>query len=151
MLDKNGVKVKAGDIVRVEGGYFNNSNGLFFVIQDGTNPGNLADDTRVTLLRLCKNGRLSKAKDSLCMFPPACYCNDRMKRMVVRRWNAEHAAIEVVEGTGNEHVLAWFREKAESFRKLERQQELMGFSDVSVKLCADTAKWHEDVAARLTA
>lgn len=151
MFDKNGLKIHAGDIVRIEGGYLKNDNGLFFVEQDGTNPGYLADDSQVTLHRICRNGKISTAKYTLAFFPLACYCNDYMKRAAARAWNKEHAVIEVVNGVNTEHIAEWFRGKAEELREQERYYKMRGFNDKYVGTYTATAKWHEDVVARMTA
>jgi len=152
MLDKNGVRIHAGDIVRVEGGFFKNDNGLFFIMQDGTNPGYLSNDTEVTMSRIGKNGKLSTAKYALAFFPLKAFCNDRSKREQARAWNAEHATIEVVGGVNKDHVVEYFREQAKAYRETEEHYNKRGYDwEYWGKQYAQTAKWHEDVVARMTA
>ena len=38
MVDKNGVEMKTGDIVRVSGAYFKNDNGLWFIERSPGDP-----------------------------------------------------------------------------------------------------------------
>lgn len=151
MLDKNGVTIKAGDIVCVEGGYFKTDNGLFFVEQDGTNPSYLADDTQITLKRICKNGRLSTAKNATAFFPLKSFCSDYMLRRMAREWNEDHATIEVVGGVNAEHVAEWFLDKAENIRRQEHYYKMRDFSSDFVAMYANDAKWYEAVAERISA
>ena len=80
MLDKNGIRINAGDIVQISGAYFKNDNGFYYVEQDGTNPGYLMDDTQVTLKKICRNGKISTTKYSTCFFPIGVFVSDPKKR-----------------------------------------------------------------------
>lgn len=75
MVDKNGVEMKTGDIVRVSGAYFKNDNGLWFIERSP-----------------------STAKYNLCSWPIAIFTNSWATRNEAHRWNEEHAEIEVVTG-----------------------------------------------------
>ena len=149
MNDKNGIKINAGDVVRITGGYFKNSNGLFFVKQDGTNPGYLKDDTKVTLQKITKAGKISTAKYGLQFYPLKSYCNDRMKRAIANEWDAEHAEIEVVHGINRAEIKAYFEKEAEQYREQEKYYTWNGFNPDCIKRYTDTALWCETVANRI--
>ena len=149
MKDKNGIKINAGDVVRVTGGYFKNSNGLFFVKQDGTNPGYLKDDTEVTLQKITKAGKISTAKYGLQFYPLKSYCNDRMKRATANTWDAEHAEIEVVHGINRTDIKAYFEKESQIYREQEKHYTLNGYAPGYIKNYTDTALWYETVANRI--
>lgn len=96
MVDKNGVEMKTGDIVRVSGAYFKNDNGLWFIERSPGDPSWCGGS--YSLMKLKRNGQPSTAKYNLCSWPIAIFTNSWVKRNEAHRWNEEHAEIEVVTG-----------------------------------------------------
>ena len=95
MLDKNGIEIKRGDIVRITGAYFKADNGLWKV-ETAPGVGNwLGKD--YGLRRLNRNGSLSTAKYNVGFWPIMVTVNSRIKRMEARAHNAAHAQIEVIK------------------------------------------------------
>ena len=77
-----------GDVVRVSGGYFANSNGLFFVAHPSGSSWWLEPITKAGKIR----------KTGAQFWPLTSYCSDRLKNAAARKHNAEHATMEKVEG-----------------------------------------------------
>lgn len=100
----NGTEIKAGDVVRVAGGYAKNNNGLFFVTT--------ADGAGLWLKKLNKSGTISEADYATQQFPPRCYASDPAKRAAARVQN-EKATIEKAEGINTFYVAEYFRKRAE--------------------------------------
>lgn len=94
MLDKNGIEMKKGDIVRISGAYFKNDNGLWKVEHAPGDPDWFGKE--YSLRRLNKNGSPSTAKYNICFWPIMVTVNSREKRMEARAHNAAHAQIEVL-------------------------------------------------------
>lgn len=95
MLDKNGVEIKSGDIVEITGAFFKNDNGLYFVESSPGDPSWSGTDN--CLKKISKAGKISTAKYNICFWPITAFVSDRAKTAKARRWNREHAAIEVKE------------------------------------------------------
>lgn len=150
MLDKNGIRIQAGDIVRISGAYFKTDNAYYFVEQDGTNPGYVADDTEVTLKKICRNGKISTAKYSLAFFPLKSFTSDRTKNAAAEEWNKEHATIEIVHTVNNEQVIEWFEQQAKERREQEHYYSMRGYDwERWVKQYAEAAAWYESVVERM--
>ena len=96
MLDKNGIEIKTGDIVRITGAYFKTDNALYFVEHSDGDPDWCGKDH--CLLKIKRNGELSKAKNSTCFWPIMVTVNGYEKYTTAKLWNKEHAQIEIVEG-----------------------------------------------------
>ena len=151
MLDKNGIRINAGDIVQISGAYFKNDNGFYYVEQDGTNPGYLMDDTQVTLKKICRNGKISTAKNSICFFPIGVFVSDPKKRAAANEWNKKHATIEIVKGIDNSQVIEFFRKEAKKHREQEDYYNMRGYEwEHWGQKYAETAAWMESVVDRLT-
>ena len=110
MLDKNGVEIRTGDVVRVSGSYFEVDNGLYYVENSPGDPSWCGKDH--SLHRLCKNGRVSERKGSVAFWPLVAFTNDRRKNAAAREWNAEHAEIEVLKFDKKDGIRSHFEEKA---------------------------------------
>lgn len=67
MLDKNGIEIKTGDVVRITGAYFKTDNALYFVEHSDGDPDWCGKDH--CLLKIKRNGELSKAKNAVCFWP----------------------------------------------------------------------------------
>ena len=96
MVDKNGVEMKTGDIVRVSGAYFKNDNGLWFIERSPGDP--TWCGSSYSLWKLKRNGQPSTAVAHLCSWPIAIFTNSWATRNEAKRWNEEHAEIEGVTG-----------------------------------------------------
>ena len=97
MTDKNGKKIKTGDIVRIEGGYFKADNGTFLVKNSPGDPQWSGSDYS---LRKCnKKGEESEAKYATAFWPLCITTNSYQKRHEAKRHNAEHSTIEVIQQT----------------------------------------------------
>lgn len=152
MIDKNGTYIKAGDIVRITGAFFKVDNGLYFVEQDGSNPGYLADDRQVTLKRICKNGKISTGKNTVCFFPLKSYTNNRMKNAEALKWNREHAEIEIVRDIDDSYVIEWLEKEARNYREQEEYYNMRGYAPEHWgNKYAATAEYFEAAAARMKA
>lgn len=106
MLDKNGVEIKTGDVVRITGAYFRNDNGLWYVDNSPGDPTWSGND--YSLGRLQKNGKLSTARHNICFWPIMVCVNDRYKAAEAREWNNAHAEIEVVTDVPQVHIAEYF-------------------------------------------
>lgn len=111
MKDKNGVEIRTGDTVRINGAYFKNSNGLFAVTSCPGDPNWSGRD--ICLKRICKNGELSIRKDSTEFWPLSYYCSDSRKNAAAREHDRENATIEVVEIKDKSYIAKYFQEKVD--------------------------------------
>lgn len=151
MFDKNGIRIQAGDIVRITGAYFKTNNACYFVEQDGTNPGYAANDTEVTLSKICKNGKISTAKYAITFFPLKSFTSDPKKSAAAAEWDKKHATIEIIHTINNEHVIAWFSQQAKERREHENYYSMRGYDwEHWVKQYAETAAWYESVVERMS-
>jgi hypothetical protein len=115
MLDKNLIEIKTGDIVKIEGSYFKNDNGLYFVENV---PGNVTwCGNDVSLKKIKKNGELSIAKSSVAFWPLFICTSNPTKNAAAHEWNPEHATIEIIHGITTEHIQSHFEEEAEQTQK----------------------------------
>ena len=111
MKDKNGVEIKTGMIVEISGAYFKNDNGLYYVEHSPGDPGWCGKDH--CLKKISKAGKISTAKYNICFWPIMVTVNGP-KYYDAKRWNEEHAIIEVKPALANmSEVAGIFREKAE--------------------------------------
>lgn len=93
-MDKNGNKIKTGDVVRIKGGYFKSDNGLFLVAHSPRDPDWLGKDWG--LRRLNKNGTLSKRKHNVAFWPLTVTVSGYKKRIEAMEHNKKYATIEVI-------------------------------------------------------
>lgn len=142
MTDKNGKTIHAGDIVRIEGGYFKNSNGLFFV---ETLDADTARD--LWLHKVSKSGKVLDGSNS---WPLESYCSDSRKNAEARAHNREHATIEVLGGVNAWGVAEWFRQQAESYTAYaENNARRYGEDSRDAKQYAEAAAKYSAVAEKL--
>ena len=116
MMDKNGREIKTGDVVRISGAYFKTDNALYFVDNSPGDPSWSGSD--YSLYRICKNGKISKGKYTVCFWPLKSYVSDREKNALAREWNAEHAEIEVLDGIDRTEIKGHFLNEAENASNL---------------------------------
>ena len=150
MKDKNGIELKAGDIVKIEGGFFKSDNGLWVVTQDGTNPGYARKDDEVTLHKISKSGKL-KASKGTGFYPIMVTTNSWIKRKEAKAWNAAHATIEKVEGINNQEVVALFEKALKDNRESLSYYEKCGYCEKFLEPYRGQANYYERALARMTA
>ena len=148
MLDKNGVEIKTGCIVRITGAFFKNDNGLYFVVHS---PGDINwCGSDHCLKKISKAGKISVAKYSTCFWPIGIFVNDRTKAAEAHDWNKEHAEIEVVSIENMAEVAAYFRGKATGMDEtIRRNSWNFGEDSEVVKKDREIQAHYEAVAASL--
>lgn len=116
MQDKNGREIITGDVVKIEGAFFKNDNGLWFVMHSPGDPNWSGRD--YSLNKIGKTGKISTAKGK-CGFWPLFICtNDRCKNAEARLHNKDHATIEVVDYVDRTAIADLFAEEAEITRHM---------------------------------
>lgn len=143
MLDKNGVEIKTGDVVRISGAYFKNDNGLYFVDSSPGDPNWCGSD--YSLKKVLKNGKISRAKHSICFWPIGIFVNDLYKRAAANEWNAENAKIEVIHGFDKSEIAAHFENKAEQILDAIKR-DVWDFGEDSEIVKKDTAIYDHYIA-----
>lgn len=147
MKDKNGIEIKTGDIVEITNAAFKNDNGLYFVNHSPGDYGWCGRDH--CLHKISKRGKLSKSK-ATGFWPIFVTINDRVKGGEARRWNSEHARIEIVKIENMDGVIAHFEETLETIRA-GRQYDVWNFGEDSacVKQRDSLIAHYEAVIARI--
>lgn len=115
MIDKNGIEIKTGDIVEITGAYFKCDNGLYLVKHSPGDP--TWSGTDHSLTKISKSGKLSTAKHRQGFWPIMSFVSDHFKSLKARRWNKEHAQIEIVSVKDMAPSVAYFRGKIEGIQK----------------------------------
>lgn len=94
MMDKNGKEIVTGDVVLVEGAYFQRHNGRYVVTHSPGDKNWCGADHCIHKIRM--NGKPTKGNDKIGFWPIHNFTNSREKKMKAKAWNAEHATIEIV-------------------------------------------------------
>lgn len=115
MTDKNGIEIKTGAIVEITGAYFKTDNGYYLVTASPGDPNWCGSDHSLT--KISKAGKLSTAKYRHGFWPIGVFVSDHSKAAEARRWNEEHAQVEVVSVKDMAQVVAYFREKIEELQR----------------------------------
>lgn len=150
MLDKNGVEIRTGDVVKISNAYFKNDNGLYYVEYS---PGDLSwSGTAYSLHKVKRNGQISTAKYSIAFWPLVSFTNNREKNIASREWNKVHATIEIVTGIDPTYIIEHFREEAENNAESSKQYGYRwgDSSEWAVKY-ADISKHYQAVVDRISA
>ena len=92
MEDKNGVKLKTGQIVLVSGGYFKRDNGEFMITHSPEDPNWSGYD--YCMVKRNKNGTISK--NNIAFWPLMITVSSNEKRALARAFNEKNAEIEVI-------------------------------------------------------
>lgn len=92
MIDKNEKEIKKGDIVKIEGAYFKNDNGIYIVEHTPDDEDWLGNSC--SLLKLNKNGKLKKG-NIINFWPLRIFTNSWEKRIEGNAHNKKYATIEV--------------------------------------------------------
>lgn len=150
MLDKNGIEIKTGDVVRITGAYFKTDNALYFVEHSAGDPNWCSKD--YCLLRLKRNGELSKAKNSTCFWPIMVTVSGYEKYITAKMWNEEHARIEVINDINKTHLVEYFKQMVQHCDGcIEQLTWNFGENYQSVKDYQRDKTFYESVVARLEA
>lgn len=94
MMDKNGKEIVTGDVVLVEGAYFQRHNGRYVVTHS---PGDKSwSGTDYCMHKIGMNGKPLKGKYKTCFWPICNFTNNREEKLKAKAWNVEHATIEII-------------------------------------------------------
>lgn len=94
MVDKNGVEMHIGDVVKVAGGYYASNNGLW-IIDEEPGVGSWHGDN-YHMLMATKRLTISRRKYNGMFWPIVVFNNSHFERKIAETHNAEHATIEIV-------------------------------------------------------
>jgi hypothetical protein len=139
MLDKNGKKIKTGDIVKIEGGYFKADNGTFLVKHSPGDPQWNGSDYCLT--KCNKKGVESESKYSTAFWPLSITVNSRDKYYAAKQHNAEHATIEIIGRVKVYDVMikenrGWNEYEHRELATEKRYQELLGYQYAKIEVLA---------------
>lgn len=150
MLDKNGIEIKTGDIVRVSGAYFKNDNGLYFVDNSEGDPSWSGTDH--CLKKITKKGKISTAKYNICFWPLMITVSGWEKRAAARAWNEEHAEIEVITDIDQTEIANHFLAQASQIED-SMNYYIYNFGEESnvTKKQIEIKEHYKAVAERITA
>lgn len=146
MLDKNGVEIRTGMVVEITGAYFKNDNGLWFVSNAPGDPSWCGSD--LSLKKISKAGKISKAKHRQGFWPIGIFISDRWKAAEARKWNEEHAEIEVKAIKNMGEVAAYFQEKADALEGVIRRETYDFGADSPVVQKDEAIKAHYEAVAK---
>lgn len=110
MIDKNGIEMKTGDIVKVDGAFFNNDNGYYFIAHTPGDPTWCGRD--YSLKKIGKRGKISTAKSSIAFWPLKSFCSDKMKNYMADEHNGKNASIEIINDIDRADVVQYFENEA---------------------------------------
>lgn len=145
MTDKNGKTIRTGDVVRVSGGYFKNSNGLFYVSRGQDAPGceNYKD---IWLHKISKKGEISESGAASQSWPLTSYCSDSRKNREAAEHNRQNARIELVNTVPRWDIAEHFEKEAEQAEERAENQRRMGWPDA--EKTEANARFYRTVAAK---
>ena len=148
MFDRNGVEIKTGDIVKVEGGFFKKDNGLFVVKNVPGDPSWSGSD--ISLTKISNGGKISKAKHRTAFFPIFVTVSDYFKRCEAKAWNEEHATIEVVQIKNMNEVKEHFENKiTEAEKRIEWTKFNFGEKHPEVEMMENIKAHDKKVVERI--
>jgi len=149
MNDKNGVTMHTGDVVKIEGAYFKNDNGLYFVDHAPNDPNWTGGG--YSLVKISKRGKISTAKYNLAFWPLCAFTNDRSKNAEAKAHNAANATIEVINGIDPAEIIKHFSEKAaEHSEAAETYAYRFGDDSETTQKARTISAFYKSVADRLT-
>ena len=124
MQDKNGIEIKLGDVVKIEGAYFKKNNGYWFVEHSAEDTLWSGDDC--SLRKMSKSGKLSVTEE-ICFWPLTYFCSSSQKNHDARRHDRNHATIEIVHNISTCYVSQHFAERADKMNEMGEfyQRKLM--------------------------
>ncbi len=128
MTDRNNVEIRTGDIVYVEGTYFQDDTGVFLVTRSPGDPCWVGDS--YSLNRLVGKGKISTAANSVSSWPVRSYVTNHGVREEADRWNRDNATIRVMKPLENmSHVEKYFLDEARYASRQAKRMEARGLSD----------------------
>lgn len=123
-LDINGKEITTGAVVEIRNAYFKNDNGFYFVEHSPSDP--TWNGTTHSLIKLCRNGKISTTKYNIAFYPLATFTNSREKRIEAAEHNSKYAEIEIVDFSNMENVIAHFREELAQQKKTSQRNICYG-------------------------
>ena len=146
MLDRNGIEIRTGDVVRIDGAYFATDNGLYFVEHSPGDPTWCGSDH--SLLKMGKRGKISKTKYNVGFWPILTTVSDRFKAAKAHDWNKSHATIEVIRDMDRSEIKAFFSDKVAGMDEgLKREKWIYGEDSDVYKKDVVIRNFYESVAA----
>lgn len=146
MTDKNGRTIQTGDVVRIENGYFKNSNGLFYVERGTDEPsGNYKD---LWLHKISKKGEISIGKYAGETWPLRSYCSKASKNREARLHNEQYATIEVVDDVPKYAIADYFKCKADAEEEQTENMRRRGWA-VDAEKASARVKFYRETFERL--
>lgn len=119
MIDRIGVELKTGDTVKIEGAFFKNDNGYYYVESSPGDPTWSGSDYGLRKIR--RNGMISTAKHSVAFWPLKAFTSNRAKNIEARIHNEHHATIEIVTDIDRTQIAAHFAEECEKNEKYAKR------------------------------
>ena len=111
MQDKNGIEMKTGMVVKIEGAYFKSDNGLYFIAHAPGDPTWCGSD--YSLHKITTKG-MPKEHHAVGFWPLYVTVSSREKRIAAKKHNDENATIEVVSGIPMNGIKAFFEKEHEN-------------------------------------
>jgi len=137
MTDKNGIELKTGMIVKIEGGYFKADNGTFLIKHSPGDPSWSGNDYS---LRKCnKKGEESTTKYATAFYPLMVTVSNKEKRALAREHNRKNVTIEVIGEvkTYNVHIkyyAGWSEREYDEIATEARYNELLNTKNCEITL-----------------
>jgi hypothetical protein len=148
MIDKNGIEMETGDIVKIENAYFKNDNGYYFITHTPGDPSWLGGD--YGLNKIGKRGKISTARGRVAFWPLASFCSDMRKNIEADMHNKEHATIEIIDTIDNSYVIEYFEKEAgDAFETAKRLGWNWGETHKETLRYKQVAEFYEGVADRI--
>lgn len=139
-MDKNGKKIKTGDIVRIEGGYFKADNGIFVVKHSPGDPSWNGSDYCLT--KCNKKGVESGTKYATAFWPIMITTNSYQKRVEARAHNKEYATIEIIGSVKVYDLIVkqnrgWNEYEYRELATEQRYNELLTYRNTKIEIVAE--------------
>ena len=140
-MTKSGIKMKTGDIVKIEGGFFKADNGTFLVKHALGDPSWSGSDYCLT--KCNKKGIESESKYSTAFWPLMVTISSREKSILARQHNKEHATIEII-GSVKVYELnlkqsrGWNDYESREIATEKRYQELLADKYTKVEIISES-------------
>ncbi len=147
MMDKNGIEIKTGDIVRVTGAYFKQDNRVYYVDRSPGDASWCGTDYSLHALNSV-TGELSQTKYKVAFWPLSSFVSDHLKNIEAQEWNKEHAQIEVIYTVNVHHVYDFFVHEAEEGEQSAERMRYR-YPDSEVERQIQIAAFNRSVAERI--
>lgn len=148
MIDKNGVSMVTGDIVRIENAYFKSDCGYWFITYSPGDPA-WSSHSFHGLQKIGKYGKICKSNKSG-VWPLMAFTNNKQKNEESNNFNESHATIEVIKGVDTSDIIAYFMEESEKNKRLaEKKLSYWQASDIIPMKYKEIADFYTGVVKRL--